>query len=143
MFNQGMYLRYKVKYSKTSLDRPTIAPSLNGPFSEVVGLGLQNIISMILHQLSFGTEIRRSIQGSGRSVEVVGQGGFTGCTITSAHLLSGIFVVNAHVHKVQCYPYAIYYNQRSVSFQHAILHPEGSTRNSGEIIMYTWSITGC
>ena len=28
-----------VNYSKTSLDRPTMVPTLSGPFREVVGLG--------------------------------------------------------------------------------------------------------
>ena len=32
-------LNVSSKYSKTSLNRPTIGPSLTGPFREVIGLG--------------------------------------------------------------------------------------------------------
>ena len=58
----------KRKYSETSLYRPTMGPTLSGRFREVVGLGCLEY----LNGRSFGTEIKRSIQGSGRSGEVVG-----------------------------------------------------------------------
>ena len=33
-------------YSKTSLNRPTMGPTLAGPFREVIGLGSLNITAM-------------------------------------------------------------------------------------------------
>ena len=53
-------------YNKTSLNQPAMGPTLCGPFREVV-TELQYVYGRYL-----GTEIKRSIQGSGRSVEVVG-----------------------------------------------------------------------
>ena len=34
----------QVKYSKTSLNRPTMGPNLTGPFREVIGLGSWNTV---------------------------------------------------------------------------------------------------
>ena len=51
--------------------------TFNGPFREVVGLQSKNIVTIVLRGQSFWTQIKPSIQGSGRSVEVVGQRGFT------------------------------------------------------------------
>ena len=71
-----IYIQREIKlYRKTSLSRPTMIPSLSSPFREVIGLWTSNIVIMVLHEQSFGTEIKRSIQGNGRSVEVVAQRG--------------------------------------------------------------------
>ena len=57
------------EYSKTSLNQPTMRETLNGPFKEVVGLGSQNIVTLVLYGRSFGTQIKQSIQWS------IGEGG--------------------------------------------------------------------
>ena len=36
-------------FSKTSVNRPTMGPTLNGPLREVVGLGSLNIITIVLY----------------------------------------------------------------------------------------------
>ena len=46
---------------KASLNRPTMGPTLNGPFRQVVGLGSSKLITMVLYERSFGTRIKRSI----------------------------------------------------------------------------------
>ena len=51
------YIVYTYTHSKTSLHRPTIEPTLNGPFREGVGVGGLEYC----YGLSFGTEIKRSI----------------------------------------------------------------------------------
>ena len=50
-----------IKFSKTSLNRPTMTQTLNDPFREVVSFWSWNIITMILNGCSFGTQIKRSI----------------------------------------------------------------------------------
>ena len=51
----------KYIYSKTSLNRPTMGPTLNGPFRKLVGLGSLNIITMVLHGRLFGGLSQRSV----------------------------------------------------------------------------------
>ena len=53
---------------KTFLNRPTMRPILTGTFREVVSLGSLNIVTIVLYGRSFGTQIKRSIYGSGGSV---------------------------------------------------------------------------
>ena len=65
-------LIYKCIYRKTSLNRLTLGPTLNGPFREVCGLGSYDIIVMALYGQTFGTQMKRLIYGSGQSAEVVG-----------------------------------------------------------------------
>ena len=55
-------------YSKTSLNRTAMLPSLSGRFKEVLDLGSNKYVWAI----SFVTEIKRSGYASGRYVEVVG-----------------------------------------------------------------------
>ena len=38
------FVQSQHKYSKTSLNRPTMGPILNGPFREVVSIGSADII---------------------------------------------------------------------------------------------------
>ena len=56
-------LSYTV-HSKTSLNRLIYRRStLNGPFREVVGLGSSTIVTIVLYGPSFGTQIKRLIEG--------------------------------------------------------------------------------
>ena len=50
---------------KTTLNGSTMGSILNDRFEEVVDLGSYNIVTMVLYERSFGTQIKRSIQGSG------------------------------------------------------------------------------
>ena len=47
--------------SKSSLNWPTMALTLNGPFRDVVSLGCLNIVAMILYKQSFETQLKRLI----------------------------------------------------------------------------------
>ena len=44
------------------LNRPKMGSTLNGPFTEVVGLGSQNTVKMVLDEQLFGTQIERNIR---------------------------------------------------------------------------------
>ena len=59
---------YSHKYNKPSLNLPITGPILNGPIREVAGLGILDILTMD----GLGPKIKRSIQGSGGSVELIG-----------------------------------------------------------------------
>ena len=48
-----------------------MGPTLNSPLREVVHLRSENI-TVVLYRQSFGRQIKRSVEGNGRSVEVVG-----------------------------------------------------------------------
>ena len=54
-------VHYIPLYNKASLNWQTIRPTLNGPLREVIGLGSQNIITIVLYGWSFGTQIECSI----------------------------------------------------------------------------------
>ena len=52
---------YIYTHKATSLDGPTMGPTLNGPFREVVPFGELEYHYMVLYGRSFGTQIKRSI----------------------------------------------------------------------------------
>ena len=39
-----------IVYSQTFLNRPTVGPTLNGPFREIIGIGNYNIITLLYRQ---------------------------------------------------------------------------------------------
>ena len=50
---------YIYTYSKTTLNGPTLEPTFNGPFREVISFGSYVIVTLVLYGRSFGTQIKR------------------------------------------------------------------------------------
>ena len=56
-----MELNLDSKCSQTCLNRSTMALILNCPIREVLGFGSYKILTVVLYQRSFGTQLKRSI----------------------------------------------------------------------------------
>ena len=54
-----------------------MGPTVNGPFRDMMGLGRQNIVTMLIVPVIVWDLNKGLIQVSGRSGEVLGQRGFT------------------------------------------------------------------